>query len=221
MSASARVEEPDGCMRPNGVPPLGGGLSGGERLDGRVMAMAPEQLVHTRIKSEAYSALRAAVAAAGLPGETGSRARAGRGRCRAGPARVEFDPEANLLKPAIRNVAKSPDHQGRYARRMRASPACAIPCLDVPCPLPGGPVQVHLSAASPDRSAFSDIWAGRRPQLPLRGLLRLHSRYRPSICSGTQGALRRRASTQPVAQPAACQLPGQPTIARVGLASTR
>ncbi len=45
---------------------------------------------------------------------------------------------------------------------------------------PGGPVQVRLSAASPDRAAFPELRAGRRPQLPFRGLLRLHSHYRPS-----------------------------------------
>ncbi len=45
---------------------------------------------------------------------------------------------------------------------------------------PGGPVQVRLSAASPDRAAFPELRAGRRPQLPFRGLLRLHSHYGPS-----------------------------------------
>jgi hypothetical protein len=66
---------------------------------------------------------------------------------------------------------------------------------------PGGPVQVHLSAASPDRAAFPVIWPGRRPQLPFRGLLRLHTRYRPSIRSPAPGEVCRRASTRPVAQP--------------------
>jgi len=66
---------------------------------------------------------------------------------------------------------------------------------------PGGPVQVHLSAASPDRAAFPVIWPGRRPQLPFRGLLRLHTRYRPSIRSPAPGEVGRRASTRPVAQP--------------------
>jgi hypothetical protein len=46
---------------------------------------------------------------------------------------------------------------------------------------PGGPTQVRLSAASPDRAAFPELRSGRRPQLPFRGLLRLHSHYRPSI----------------------------------------
>jgi hypothetical protein len=66
---------------------------------------------------------------------------------------------------------------------------------------PGGPAQVHLSAASQDRAAFPELRAGRRPQLPFRGLLRLHSRYRPSICSTARGGLCRRASIQPVARP--------------------
>ena len=66
---------------------------------------------------------------------------------------------------------------------------------------PGGPVQVHLSAASPNRAAFPELWAGRRPQLPFRGLLRLYTRYGPSIRSTAQGGLCRRASTRPVTQP--------------------
>ena len=66
---------------------------------------------------------------------------------------------------------------------------------------PGGPAQVHLSAASQDRAAFPELRAGRRPQLPFRGLLRLHSRYRPSIRSTTRSGLCRRASIQPVARP--------------------
>ena len=72
---------------------------------------------------------------------------------------------------------------------------------------PGGPVQVRLSAASPDRAAFPELRAGRRPQLPFQGLLRLHSHYGPSSCSPArggprppQGRLRRRASIQPIAQ---------------------
>ena len=66
---------------------------------------------------------------------------------------------------------------------------------------PGGPLQVRLSAASPDRAAFPELWAGRRPQLPFRGLLRLHSRYGPSIRSAAQGDVCRRASILSVARP--------------------
>jgi hypothetical protein len=66
---------------------------------------------------------------------------------------------------------------------------------------PGGPVQVRLSAASPDRAAFSVLWADRRPQLPFRGLLRLYTRYGPSIRSAAQGGVCRRASIRPVTQP--------------------
>jgi hypothetical protein len=65
---------------------------------------------------------------------------------------------------------------------------------------PGGPVQVRLSAASPDRAAFPELRAGRRPQLPFRGLLRLHSHYGPSSRSPARGGLCRRASIQPIAQ---------------------
>ena len=66
---------------------------------------------------------------------------------------------------------------------------------------PGGPVQVHLSAASPNRAAFPVLRAGRRPRLPFRGLLRLHTRYGPSIRSPAQGEVCRRASIRPVTQP--------------------
>ena len=55
---------------------------------------------------------------------------------------------------------------------------------------PGGPVQVRLSAASPDRAAFPELRAGRRPQVPFRGLLRLHSHYRPSSRSPARGGPR-------------------------------
>jgi hypothetical protein len=60
---------------------------------------------------------------------------------------------------------------------------------------------VHLSAASPERAAFPVLWAGRRPQLPFRGLLRLHTHYGPSIRSTAQGGLCRRASIRTVTQP--------------------
>ena len=73
----------------------------------------------------------------------------------------------------------------------------------------------------PDRAAFPELRAGRRPQPPFRGLLRLHSRYGPSIRSAAQGDVCRRASILPVARPTACQLSGRPTFARVGLAPTR
>ena len=66
---------------------------------------------------------------------------------------------------------------------------------------PGGPVQVHLSAASPNRAAFPVLRPGQRPQLPFRGLLRLHTRHGPSIRSAAQGGVCRRAPIQPVAQP--------------------
>ena len=60
---------------------------------------------------------------------------------------------------------------------------------------------MRLPAASPDRAAFPELRAGRRPQFPFRGLLRLHSRYRPSIRSAAQGDVCRRASILPVARP--------------------
>ena len=66
---------------------------------------------------------------------------------------------------------------------------------------PGGPIQVLLSAASPNRAAFPVIWPGRRPQLPFRGLLRLYTRYGPSIRSTARSGLCRRASIQTLTQP--------------------
>ncbi len=73
---------------------------------------------------------------------------------------------------------------------------------------PGGPLQVPLSAAAPDRAGCPKLRAtehakaaGRRPQLPSRGLLRLHTRYGRSICAPAQGELCRRAAMPPVTQP--------------------
>ena len=88
-------------------------------------------------------------------------------------------------------------------RRPRRPPPCsdveaATPVQHGPPPLarspvptcrahyPGEPIQVRLSAASPDRAAFPVLRAGRRPQLAFRGLLRLHVRYGPSVCSTAQ-----------------------------------
>ena len=61
-------------------------------------------------------------------------------------------------------------------------PRCVVGCFPRSCCLPRTP-------------------AGRRPQLPFRGLLRLHSRYGPSIRSPAQGDVCRRASILPVARP--------------------
>jgi len=66
---------------------------------------------------------------------------------------------------------------------------------------PGGPDQVHLSAASPDRTAFPVLWPGRRPRLPFRGLLRLYTRYGPSIHSTARCGLCRGASACSVTRP--------------------
>jgi hypothetical protein len=66
---------------------------------------------------------------------------------------------------------------------------------------PGGSKRVHMSIASPFHAAFPELWAGRHPQCPFRGLLRLRSRYGPHACSTTQGGLYDEASTEPVARP--------------------
>ncbi len=70
MGSLARVKEPNGWMNRaeyrRWVESRPGRF---ERLSGQIVAMAPERLGHTRIKGEAYTTLRAAVAAAGLPCE--------------------------------------------------------------------------------------------------------------------------------------------------------
>jgi len=66
---------------------------------------------------------------------------------------------------------------------------------------PGGSKRVHVSIASPSHAAFPDLWAGRHPHCPFRGLLRLHSRYGPHARSTAQGGLCHGASTRPVTRP--------------------
>ena len=65
---------------------------------------------------------------------------------------------------------------------------------------PGGSKRLHMSIASPSHAAFPKLWVGRHPHCPFRGLLRLHSRYRPHACSTAQGGLCHGASTEPVAR---------------------
>ena len=66
---------------------------------------------------------------------------------------------------------------------------------------PGGSKRVHVSIASPSHAAFPELWAGRHPHCPFRGLLRLHSRYGPHARSTAQGGLCHGASTRPVTRP--------------------
>ena len=86
---------------------------------------------------------------------------------------------------------------------------------------PGGPTQVRLPAASPDRAAF-----------PYSERVGVHN-FPFEACSGFTHVTARRFAPPPKAtfvaglrycrlpDRTACQLPGQPTIARVGLAPTR
>ena len=70
MGVLARVDEPDGWMSRAEYRLWAEGRPGRfERIDGQVVAMAPERVGHARIKGEVFVALRAAVAAAGLPCE--------------------------------------------------------------------------------------------------------------------------------------------------------
>jgi Uma2 family endonuclease len=70
MSVLAKVDEPDGWMSRAAYRLWGEGRPGRfERINGQVVAMAPERVGHARIKGEVFVTLRAAVAAAGLPCE--------------------------------------------------------------------------------------------------------------------------------------------------------
>jgi Uma2 family endonuclease len=70
MGDLTRVDEPDGWMSRAEYRLWAEGRPGRfERINGQVVAMAPERVGHARIKGEFYMALMAAVAAAGLPCE--------------------------------------------------------------------------------------------------------------------------------------------------------
>jgi len=58
-----------------------------------------------------------------------------------------------------------------------------------------------MSVASPSAWAFPEQQSGRHPQVPFRGLLRLHARYGPLDRSAAQGDLCHEASIRLVAQP--------------------
>lgn len=70
MSILAGADEPDRWMSRAEYHLWAEGRPGRfERLDGRVVAMAPERVRHTRVKGRVYRTLAAAVEAAGLPCE--------------------------------------------------------------------------------------------------------------------------------------------------------
>lgn len=70
MSDPARVDEPDTWMSRADYRRWAESRRGRfERIDGRVVAMAPERVGHTRIKGLVFRALSDAVEAAGLPCE--------------------------------------------------------------------------------------------------------------------------------------------------------
>jgi len=70
MNILAKVDEPDGWMSRAEYHVWAEGRPGRyERIDGRVVAMAPERVGHTRIKGRIYRALAAAIEAGGLPCE--------------------------------------------------------------------------------------------------------------------------------------------------------
>ena len=95
----------------------------------------------------------------------------------------------------------------RSHRRLRASSPDADHLLDVPCSLPRwvDGWYFSVSCAAPRAGSSQPPHWPSRSQLPVgthgstfRGLLKLHSRYGPSICSPTRGGLGRKASTPPV-----------------------
>lgn len=70
MRVRSAVDEPDGWMSRAEYLRWAEARPGRfERIDGHVVAMAPERVGHTRIKGRAYMALTAAAEAAGLPCE--------------------------------------------------------------------------------------------------------------------------------------------------------
>jgi Uma2 family endonuclease len=70
MGVLARVDEPDGWVSRAEYRLWAEGHPGRfERINGLVVATAPERVGHARIKGEVFVALRAAVAAEGLPCE--------------------------------------------------------------------------------------------------------------------------------------------------------
>jgi Uma2 family endonuclease len=70
MAVLARVDEPDGWMSRADYRLWAEDRPGRfERINGQVVAMAPERVGHARIKGRVYRALAAAVEAAGLPCE--------------------------------------------------------------------------------------------------------------------------------------------------------
>jgi len=80
-----------------------------------------------------------------------------------------------------------------FTHWLRASPNYSNHFLDVPCSLPRwidsvlsvGVWRAPALGFFPNRVAFPERTAGRHPQISFRGLLKLHSRYGPPICSPT------------------------------------
>ena len=69
-------------------------------------------------------------------------------------------------------------------------------------------------------SAFPKCWVGRRPRLYFRGLLKVHSRYGPMVCSPPKASFCPRSFNEEVSLP---RCPGsyrdEPTISRAELSS--
>ena len=107
-----------------------------------------------------------------------------------------------------------PDHNGSPPITRTTIPTCRAH-------YPGGPKWVRTSVASPPARAFPEQQSGRRPQVPFRGLLRLHACYGPPDRSAAQRrpfVTRLRPGWLP--DQVARQLPDQPTILWVEPPST-
>jgi len=80
----------------------------------------------------------------------------------------------------------------RYLTYGTGLPRCIKHFPDMPSSLPRWTrTGVHISVffLSCPASAFPECWAGRRPHLYFRGLLKVHSRYGLPVCSHPYGVL--------------------------------
>jgi hypothetical protein len=111
-----------------------------------------------------------------------------------GPSLHRHDPASSVPRPCPTPVAAAAQsrRRGRYPRCDGSPPFTRNTFPTCRSQYPGGPRRVRLSVSSPSHMVFPDLWAGRRPRLHIRGLLRLHSRYGPLDWSAACAATLRR-----------------------------
>jgi hypothetical protein len=101
-------------------------------------------------------------------------------------------------------------------------PCCDALCVDVPPPLPRRVVRTLDDCTPPDTAAFPALWPGRHSHLLFRGLLRVHSRCGPPICSPPYEDSCPGGSTIPVTRrPPARSYEAESSIASAGLPPAR